>query len=304
MNETYLGIDIGGTNTKFGIVGRGGELLEKLRYPTAELRADSDGFIEAFLRRLAVLLAAHPEIEDVGIGVPGTLGPRRRSTMVLPNIPELGYYGLMDRLEGGFPGHRFRLENDANAAALGELLFATEALPESYIFLTLGTGVGGAVIYKNEIFGGEGGNAMEVGHIPVGNGLSLEQTIGKAGMVAMCRRYLQKGKLKSTLKDNEKLDSKKIQKACLAGDEVALKVFAKIGKYLGQGLVANLRILDIPTVILGGGVSKTYDVIYPSIMAELEKWLTPYYLNRLDLRAASLGNDAGVLGAAALVIPR
>ncbi|QQL45153.1 ROK family protein [Sulfuriroseicoccus oceanibius] len=304
MNETYLGIDIGGTNTKFGIVSRHGELLAKEKYPTAGLREDNDGYIEAFLRILAAFLAAHPEITNVGIGVPGTLGPRRRSTMQLPNIPELSYYGLMDRLEGEFPGHVFRLENDANAAALGELLFATEPLPDNYVFLTLGTGVGGAVIYDKEIFGGEGGNAMEVGHIPVGNGLSLEQTIGKAGMVAMCRKYLKKGKWKSKLKNNDKLNSRKIQKACLAGDEVAVKVFTEVGRYLGQGIVSNLRILDIPTVILGGGVSKTYEVLYPSMMAELEEWLTPYYLNRLDIRTASLGNEAGILGAASLVIPQ
>ncbi|GJM60439.1 ROK family protein [Persicobacter diffluens] len=302
MSETYLGIDIGGTNTKFGIVSRQGELLEKVKYPTAELSAEPDGYIEAFLGKLTAFLETHPEIKKVGLGVPGTLGPRRRKTMEFPNIPGLSNYDLMDRLESDFPTHVFRLENDANAAALGEFFFAKEVIPDDYIFLTLGTGVGGAVIYEKDIFGGEGGNAMEVGHIPVGNGKSLEETIGKKGIVAMCRKYLEEGKLDSKLKNNESLNSKKIQKACLEGDPVAVKVFTKVGKYLGQGIVSNLRILDIATVILGGGVAETYDVLYPAMMEELEKWLTPYYLEKLNIKTASLANEAGILGAASLVI--
>ncbi|BDC98713.1 ROK family protein [Persicobacter psychrovividus] len=302
MENAYLGIDIGGTNTKFGIVTRTGELLEKVKYPTADLADQPNGYVEAFIEKLGAFLGDNKAIKKVGIGVPGTLGPKRRKTLEFPNIVGLGNIEFAKRLEQAFPDYQFRLENDANAAALGEFYFGETAVPPSYIFITLGTGVGGAAVINKQIFGGEGGNAMEIGHIPIGNGKSLEQSIGKKGIVGMAEKYIGSGEYKTKLKLSDNLDAKKIQKACLAGDEVGKKVFRRVGKYLAQGIVSNVRILDISTIILGGGVSAAYETIHPAMMKELKHWLTPYYLDKLQIKTASLANEAGILGAASLVI--
>ena len=118
MNK-FLGVDIGGTNTKIGIVTRDGELLEKVKYPTADLFF-GDGYIKNFSALLKEILDANSEIKKVGIGVPGLITKDRRSLLKLANIPDLSGVNLLDQLELLLPGYHFALENDANAACLGE----------------------------------------------------------------------------------------------------------------------------------------------------------------------------------------
>lgn len=235
--------------------------------------------------------------------MPGLLSKDRTSTLELPNIPEFSNINLIQKLQSYFPNHFFKMENDAKVAALGELYFPKTPVPDSFIFITLGTGVGGAVILDKKLFKGGDGNALEIGHIVAGNGKTVEENIGKKGIMSMTIRRLEKKKVKSELKElleKDELSNKKIEKAVHKHDPIALEVFAEVGEILGDCIVSTVRLFDIKTIIIGGGVAETFDYLKEEMYKSIYKRLSPYYTNKLEIRVASLGNSAGIIGAASL----
>ncbi|MGB3617906.1 MAG: ROK family protein [Catalinimonas sp.] len=299
--EHLLGIDVGGTNVKFGLVTASGQLLDKIKYPTHEMR-ENGGFVEHFLDALDDHLKQYREVKRVGIGLPGTLSRSRKRTLELPNLPELNGFKLRDALQDRFPKHKFFLENDANAAALGEFFFGKKKLPRDFIFITMGTGIGGAAVIDKRLFIGARGNGMEIGHIVAGNGRLIEQNIGKQGIRAIAVDKLEHHTAETHLRDVELLNSKSITRAAQMGDALALEVFRDVGVVLGEAMVSAIRILDIPTILIGGGVSDTFEFVRDRMWEVLRTHLTPYYLDELDIRLATLGNNAGIVGAASLCL--
>ncbi len=297
--QKFLGIDLGGTNVKCGIVTANGEILYQAKYPTMELRT-SPSFVDSFLNIIDGLLRKFPEVRYVGIGVPGTLNKERTHTVELPNIPEFNHINLQERLNASFPGHIFSLENDANAAALGEYHFSTVAMPEDFVFVTLGTGVGGAAIIDRRIFKGGDGNSMEIGHMMSDGGKRLEELIGKNGIYTMAKEGLPRYLEKSMLFGQERIHTKLMIESAKAGDALALEVFDWVGLLLGEALVSIIRILDIKNIYVGGGISASYEFVQESMNRALNQHLTPYYKKALTINKASLGNEAGLLGAASL----
>ena len=196
------------------------------------------------------------------------------------------------------------MENDANAAALGEYYFSGRSMPSSFIFITLGTGIGGAAIIRKKLFIGGRGNSMEIGHIMFGSEGSLENRIGKEGLVQMTRELLKTSKINSLLTDNPDLDADAIEDAARQGDVLAQQVFARVGTILGEGLVSVIRLLDINNIVVGGGVSKVFEHVRPNMEAVLYKFLTPYYTDKMNIQLAVLGNNAGIIGAASLCVKR
>lgn len=296
--QKFIGIDIGGTNVKFGLVDEKGTLLETTKYPTKDLM-DSGDFMKGFCELMKTHLEQNPEVQKVGIGVPGTISKDGKGLKELANIPELNNTPVVSILEKTFPKVKFFLDNDANAAALGEYYFTEAVTPESYIFITLGTGVGGGCILNKKIFKGGNGNAMEIGHMLTHSGGTVEEHIGKKGLVRFTRREMAKGK-KSKLSKYEEIDAKAIVKEAKKGDKVALKTLNMMGSVLGECIVSTVRALDIHTVLIGGGVAKAYDLFKDSMNETIEEYLTPYYTEDLTITLATLGNDAGMLGAASL----
>lgn len=300
MATEYLGIDIGGTNVKMGIVdAESGNITSFYSHDTGKWR-DSKRFIERFADAIAVQLKENPEVKKTGIGVPGLITRDRQTLIEITAIPEINNTPIVPYLKERFPGHDFFLENDANAAALGEYYFGEEDVPEDYIFVTLGTGVGGAAIIDKKVFKGGDGNAMEPGHMPSKNGRVLERNIGKVELLdlATARRAEFKGETK--LASDGSISTTGLVAAAAEGDELALAIFDEIGTLLGDGLVAMIRILDISTILIGGGLSASFEYIMPAVNRQLNYWLTPYYLKNLKIKRATLGNDAGLLGAASL----
>jgi glucokinase len=295
--EKYMGIDVGGTNVKIGIVDREGGMESKIKYATADLR-DGENFVNGYIEILEKEFEKHPEVKEVGIGIPGTLSLDRTTCLEIPAIPALDGIDFKPRLKAKFPDKEFYLENDANVAALGEYYFSEHKIPESYLFVTLGTGVGSAAIINKKIFVGGDGNGMELGHILSGNGRELEANIGKEGIMRMARKLIKKKK--TSLSDFEDLDPKVIIKEAEKGDKVSKKIYKEVGEILGEGLVATIRLLDIKTILIGGGVAKSFDLIYDSLMDTLQTNLTPYYTKALLIKRAELANNAGIVGAAAL----
>lgn len=301
MATEYLGIDVGGTNVKMGIVeAQTGKLSNFYSHDTASWRK-SGHFVERLGDAIAIQLAENKSVEKCGIGVPGLINRSRTTLVEITAIPEIDGTPIIPYLKERFPKCDFFLENDANAAALGEYYFGEdEEIPEDYIMVTLGTGVGGAAIIDKQVFKGGGGNAMEPGHVPSKNGKVLERNIGKNELLALANKMRKVYTGKSQLPDDGTISTTGLVAAAAEGDELALQVFSEVGEMLGNALVSMIRILDITTILVGGGLSASFDYIMPAISKQLEYWLTPYYLKTLVIKKATLGNDAGLLGAASL----
>ena len=298
--EYFFGIDIGGTNVKIGLVDSEKGLLDKIKYPSGDVSSNGK-FINNFSTILGKEFEKHPEVRKVGIGVPGTISKDGRETLEIPNLQELSHTAVLDILEKDHPGKEFVIENDANAAALGEYYFGEEKLPENYIFITLGTGVGGAAIINKKVFKGGDGNSMEIGHILSKSGKELEAIIGKNGLLDLFNKIVKSSKSGSTsLKKMDEWNTKTLVKAADNKDKAAIKTFKKVGSLLGEAMVTTIRILDIKTVIVGGGLSASYDIVYKPMIKVMNKKLTPYYTQNLMVMKANLGNNAGILGAASL----
>ena len=150
-----------------------------------------------------------------------------------------------------------------------------------------------------KIFRGANGNAMEIGHILTHSGKTVETHIGKKGLVAFTKKEMAKGK-KSKLEKVDEIDAKAIVKAAKKGDRVALKTLDMMGRVLGECIVSTVRTLDVHTILIGGGVAKAYDLFNESMIDTIEEWLPAYYTKDLAIKLATLGNDAGMIGAAAL----
>ena len=301
MNR-FLGVDIGGTNVKIGIVDDKGELLEKYKHPTVDVSKDGK-FVENFTSLLKDILEKNTDIKKVGIGIPGIISKDRLSTLELPNIPSLSNQRIIPYLTQHLPEHEFFLENDANAAAIGEFLFGDHDIKDHLILLTLGTGLGGGVILDRKIFKGGDGNGMEIGHIISSSGETIEYHVGKKGIVRTAHELLKKYDTDSFL-DKYKGDftAKEVVSGAKKGDKVCKKVFKKVGKYTGECIVAACRIFDIKTIVIGGGVSDTYPYISKSMNKAIHANLTEYYLKDLKIEIATLKNEAGIIGAASLCL--
>jgi glucokinase len=297
----YLGIDVGGTNVKCGVITEAGEILYQIKYPTLPLRQSGD-IVGEFLQIVKGLLQENADIRHVGIGLPGTLNKARTHTIEMPNIPELNGCPLLEQLQQAFPGIVFLLENDANAAALGEMYFSGQKMPEDFFFVTLGTGIGGAAIIDGLIFKGGDGNSMEIGHMMSEGGRRLEEIIGKNGLLAMAREGVQRLGAQTVLSTMDPVNTKAVLEAARLDDPLALQLFEKMGQLLGEAFVSIIRVLDIKNIYIGGGISATINYLYPSLMQAMEQNLTPYYVKDLVVKPAILGNHAGVLGAASLCI--
>lgn len=296
----YLGIDVGGTNVKMGIVDtNSGKISNFYSHDTLSWR-QSGHFIDRFGDAVALQLLANKDVNRVGIGLPGMLNRERTVPLEITAIPEIDGVPMVDLLTKRFPGVAFFLENDANAAALGEYYFAEEKITENYIFITLGTGVGGAAIINKKIFTGGDGNAMEPGHLPSRNGRVLERNIGKVELLqlANARRATYKGE--TQLPGDGDISTTGLVAAAAEGDELAQQIWDEVGEMLGEALAALIKILDIKQILIGGGLSASFDYIMPAVHRTLDYWLNPYYKNGLLIKRATLGNDAGLLGAASL----
>ncbi|MDR6560488.1 MULTISPECIES: ROK family protein [unclassified Arcicella] len=296
----YLGIDIGGTNVKMGIVNsETGQISNFYSHDTVSWRK-SGHFEDRLGEAIGLQLIDNKNITKVGIGLPGMINSARVTPIEITAIPELNNVPLVEILKKRFPAVDFFLENDANAAALGEFYFGEDRIDESYIFITLGTGVGGAAIIGKKVFSGGRGNAMEPGHTPSVNGKVLERNIGKNELLDLANTMRKEFRGVTQLPDDGTISTTGLVASASEGDALALQVFTKVGELLGENLCHLVAILDINLILIGGGLSASFDYILPSITSTMERWLTKYHADGLTIKRATLGNDAGLLGAASL----
>ena len=307
-----IGVDIGGTTVKMGLFTTEGRLLDKWEIKT---RTANKG--EAILPDIAQTIAdkltekdiLKDNIAGVGVGIPAPVD----AAGVVKNTANLGwgYKEVSKELSELLGGLKVAAGNDANVAALGEMWLGAGRGQKDMIMVTLGTGVGGGVIIDGKILVGASGAGGEIGHICVnseepdscgcGRKGCLEQYASATGIARLAGIRLEKDEAESVLRSQETVDAKAVFDAVKAGDQVAFEIASEFGKYLGHAM-ANLAVITDPKrIVIGGGVSKAGEVLLPFIEEPFQE--KAFFANKdVKFVLATLGNDAGICGAAKLII--
>jgi glucokinase len=296
----FLGVDVGGTHLKIGLVDKKGEILDFQKEDTTPYRDDVNGFGPCFIKGLRKFLDKYPSVKQIGVGLPGLISKDRTTTLEIPAIPSLNGFKLKSGLEAAYPGYEFFLENDAAAAAMGEFYYGKDNPASNFIFITMGTGIGSALLLDGQIFKGSRGNAMEMGHMLTHGNAQLETLIGRKGILKIMERMISAYPEKAGNLIRAELGTHLLVDTARAGNPVSLMVFEEVGRILGESIVSTIRILDVNTVYFGGGISAGLEFMMPALELTIKQYLTPYYVKNLRLKKATLENNAGTLGAAAL----
>ena len=310
MKEYCFGIDIGGTTVKCGLFSVKGDILDKWEIPTrtenngVNILPDVAAAIDAKIQEKGI---ARDAIAGVGLGIPGPVN-EDGAVICAVNL-HWGYVELEKELEK-LTGLTVKAGNDANVAALGEMWKGGGAGYHNVVMVTLGTGVGGGIIVNGKIVTGTHGAGGEIGHIHVeddetlscncGNQGCLEQYASATGVVRLANRMLAATDKASVLR-NEEVTAKAVFDAVKAGDELAMEVAEKFGKYLGTALAVIAGVVDPEVFVIGGGVSKAGKILLDYV----EKYYKKYVFQGsrdCAFALAELGNDAGICALAKLVL--
>jgi glucokinase len=310
-----IGIDIGGTNTVFGIVDHRGDISYRGAISTRKHNNPND-FIEELYHALQPAIdqvGGMDSIRGIGVGAPN--GNYYNGTIeYAPNLPWRGVVPLRDLMTARFQSP-CSLTNDANAAAVGEMMYGVARGMKDFIMITLGTGVGSGIVANGQLIYGHDGFAGELGHVTIipdgrlhkGTGLhgSLEAYASATGVALTAIEFLEKNTSAPSLLRNyakEAIDSKVVYDCAMQGDKLASEVYAFTGKVLGLAL-ANFVMFSSPeAIILFGGMTKAGDLILHPTREHLEKNLLPIFRDKVKLIFSELKEaDAAILGASALV---
>jgi glucokinase len=311
-----IGVDIGGTTTKYGIVNNRGEIMSTGSVLPTGMYYCPVAFVEAMHKSLlpAMEEIGVENIKGIGVGAPN--GNVHTGTVeYAPNLPWKGVVPLAEIITKRF-GVPCSLTNDANAAAMGEMNYGAARGMKDFIVLTLGTGAGSGIVVNGQLVYGHDGFAGELGHIIVRRGRkhwatgldgSLEAYASATGIAITARVLLDTWVGPSLLRDYkaESIDAQLVCACALKGDELAQKVFAYTGEVLGEAL-ANFVMFSSPeAIILFGGVIKAGDLLLTPTRKHMERNLLPIFQNKVKLLFSELKEaDAAILGASALVWER
>ena len=314
-NEVAVGIDIGGTNTKYGIVNHRGEILDK-----GELRTDAypkvEQFVDALHKAVSPIIKKHSAdsaIKGIGVGAPNG-NPFSGTIEYAPNLKWKGVIPLCELVTAKFKLPSV-INNDAKSAAIGEMTYGAARGMKHFIMITLGTGVGSGIVVDGHVVYGHDGFAGELGHTTIrpggrkhyGTGMhgTLETYASATGICITANEMLAEDlTTDSPMRKyrREEITAKIIAEAAEQGDKIALEVFRFTGQILGEAL-ANFVMFSSPeAIILFGGVIKAGDLILKPTKDHMEKNLLPIFQNKVKLVFSELKEaDAAILGASALV---
>ena len=313
LEALAIGIDIGGTGTKFGIVDRVGNVLFSSEISTRK-HTDVNDFIDELHAELSKLIdnvGGTGRIKGIGVGAPN--GNFYTGTIeYAPNLPWKGIIPLARMMEDKFK-IPVVLTNDANAAAIGEMMYGAANGMKDFIMITLGTGVGSGIVANGKLVYGHDGFAGELGHTTIipngrlhegtGKRGSLESYASATGVRLTTLEILEKSTEPSSLRSvpSDQIDSKKVYEAAIAGDAVAKQIFESTGTILGAAL-ANFVMFSSPeAIILFGGLTKAGDLILKPTRESMEANLIQIFQNKVKILVSHLKeSDAAILGASAL----
>ena len=311
----YAGIDFGGTGIKVGIIDENGKILIKDSFDTDPTKSGEDiakHIAECVKKVMKDSGLPMEDILGVGIGSPGLLNPETGELKVVVNVQNLNGVHITKILSEELGKPAF-LDNDVNVMSLGEFYYGAGKGLKHVIALTLGTGVGGGIILNGQIYRGASFTAGELGHVsisrdgkycPCGNSGCLERYVGRDGIIE--RFIISKNKgVKTNIDehlDNGKITPKAIAMAAGSGDKLAIKVLEETGEILGSVLATLVNALNPEAIIIGGGVANAGDLILGPAKRTMYKLAYSIPADVVKVVKAELGNDAGLVGAASLVV--
>jgi glucokinase len=303
---TAIGIDFGGTSIKSAVV-REGRIVQRGAPIDPQPFAGSAELIEALAGLVGKMRADHPDIAGVGIGLPGFVDSVNGIVHSLTNVAGWSEVPLSQILRER-TGLLVTIENDAKAMAYGEFKYGAARDGRHVVCITLGTGVGGALILDGRLYRGAQLAAGEIGHMsidlhgwlgPYGNFGGLEEYVGNHHIADRAvERYQATGQTKT----REECMPLYLQKAALAGDPIAAKLWDDVGTELGTALASVVWIINPDTIVIGGGVAQAGDLLFQPIIREVRARTLALFHRELRIVPATLGNDAGIIGNAALAI--
>lgn len=307
-----ISIDIGGTNTKIGLVTPEGKIIAKSQFNTWKGNS-KNAFFENLFDTIEKITFTKDfnKIEGIGIDAPSCV-PQEGIIKGATNLPLKGEVSIVDIL-----GIKYKkpvyLCNDANAAALGEGMFGNTKEMQNFVVITLGTGLGAGIIVNNQILTGQSGLSGEMGHITaIKNGRlcgcgrrgCLETYISATGIKRNYLAQLADSNLSSSLEKVPltELTAKIIGEAAIRGDLVAIKAFDYGGKVLGENLANYVHLFEPEAIVLAGGVAQVGEILFTPTISSLFDNLLPNYMNQIKVLPSALGeNEAALLGASTLV---
>ena len=306
-----LGIDIGGTSIKGGLVYRYGQ-VEKLFSLPIDKSLSQEEQINSLIKKIKETYNDN-EFDGIGLGIPGAIDNTIGVVMYSNNLKwENLEIGKM--LKHAFPSKRVEMTNDANAAALGEAKFGSAKNEQNVVMLTLGTGVGGGIIINGKLYEGNHGRGAELGHqVIVLDGISctcgrkgcFEQYASATALINQAKEAIKenpKCKLALSAKNGEEVNGKLIFETAKAGCTTAQKVVDNYVKYLSEGLINICNVFRPSSIVLSGGIANQGDYLINKIVAYLEKEHYGYLPEfKVDIKIASLGYNSGIIGAASLL---
>ncbi|NMW20300.1 MAG: ROK family protein [Chlorobiaceae bacterium] len=324
MSRWAIGLDLGGTAIKAAIVGEKSGIVTDRTIPT-DTASGPAGIVAQLAKIIADLYRVASQALDsadcagIGLGAPGAVNADTGTLSYPPNLPGWTIVPLRENLQDCLRQEEHLsipvfIDNDANAAALGEAVYGAGRDFRDFLMVTLGTGVGGGIILNRKLYRGAHGTAGEVGFLIVdfeGSSLhagirgTLESLIGKKGIVALARRMIDASPSGSSVgkfcgNDYTKLSPRHLEHAAKEGDEVSLALWNRVGSILGVGLANVVSLMDIRKFVIGGGISAAGNLIFHPALDHLRDSTLLSMHEGVELVPALLGNKAGIYGAAAL----
>lgn len=306
-----VGVDFGGTSVKIALVDDRGTIRNQKRIITEHVR-DRDEWLNAIGSAINELKGGEA-ITGIGVGVPGFVDHERGFIYDLANVPGWTGVPLAELMEKKMQVPVF-VDNDVNAMALGECTFGAGRTYQHAVFATLGTGVGGALLINNQLYRGAHSMAGEIGHIsidmngrvsPQGKG-GLEQYVGNRRIAELAVEHLAKGRaslIDEMVKgDRSKIEPRIIKEAANKGDPLAIEILEFVTDCIATAFASITYCIQPQAFIIGGGVAQEADMLFDMIRKHLKARLSPYFHQRLEIKPAELGSDAGMIGCATLAL--
>lgn len=309
----FIGVDIGGTGIQVGVVDENGRILLK-----DECRTDTKGGFYKVTKDIEKLIRellhsndiSYSEIKSIGFGVPSYVNKKGEVTCV-----NLGWRNVnfIEQMKKVFPEFKIYVENDATVAALAESKFGSMKDKDIAVMLTLGTGVGGGIVINGKAFVGAHGMGSELGHVIIGenyfecncgNNGCFETFCSATSVIKYAQKLIEEGResviYNKSNNDVNNINAKIIFDAYREGDEVAEEIINRFKSYLAIGIAGIINTIDPNIISLGGGLSKSGDIVLDGLEAEIRRHILYKNEEFADIVIATLGSDAGIIGAAFL----
>lgn len=310
-----IGIDVGGTKISVSLGLRSGKIKKRRAFSSRKGLNPQQSFLDikkAVQELLASQKITAKDLLGIGIGVPGPVHPVKRQIERSPNLPKWKGFPLKEKLRQAFSISVF-LENDADAAALGEKYFGDGRGISDFVYITVSTGVGSGIVINNCLVRGSGGVAGELGHLTiVPNGLRclcgkngcLEAYASGTGIAGLARRLLKQTKTPSSLRklSTQNITGSLISKAAREKDKIAIQARETAADYLGIGIANVINLLNPKRIILGGGVMETVHNFWSPMMKAVKREAWPLAFSSCEIKRSSLLGRTGDLGAIAVVL--